>query len=188
MIAREEDCNLFLKLIFTGVQLIYNVVLSSIQQNQPAILIHISPPFWTSIIQKHMCFSHITYIYTYSFHILRIIFSHISQNTSMFVLFTVARTWKQPKRPSTEKWIKKMWYIYTMKYYSARKKGIKLCHLQRYGWTQSQSEVSQKEKNKYCMLMYICGIQKIAFNSEAIEGHKSFCTREQKDRFIVSKE
>ena len=36
--------------------------------------------------------------------------------------------------------------------------------------------------------MYICGIQKIAFNSEAIEGHKSFCTREQKDRFIVSKE
>ena len=50
------------------------------------------------------------------------------------------------------------------------------------------SEVSQKEKNKYCMLMYICGIQKFAFNSEAIEGHKSFCTREQKDRFIVSKE
>ena len=47
----------------------------------------------------------------------------------MFVLFTVARTWKQPKYPSTEKWIKKMWYIYAMKYYSARKKGIKLCHL-----------------------------------------------------------
>ena len=40
----------------------------------------------------------------------------------MFVLFTVARTWKQPKYPSTEKWIIKMWYMYTMKYYSAKKK------------------------------------------------------------------
>ena len=40
----------------------------------------------------------------------------------MFVLFTVARTWKQPKCPSTEKWIIKMWYMYTMKYYSAKKK------------------------------------------------------------------
>ena len=37
-------------------------------------------------------------------------------------LFTVAETWKQPKCPSTEEWIKKMWYIYTMKYYSAIKK------------------------------------------------------------------
>ena len=40
----------------------------------------------------------------------------------MFELFIVARTWKQPKCPSTEKWIIKMWYIYTMKYYSAKKK------------------------------------------------------------------
>ena len=37
-------------------------------------------------------------------------------------LFTITRTWKQPKCPSTEEWIKKMWYIYTMEYYSARKK------------------------------------------------------------------
>ena len=37
-------------------------------------------------------------------------------------LFTIAKTWKQPKCPSTEKWIKKMWYIYTMEYYSAIKK------------------------------------------------------------------
>ena len=43
--------------------------------------------------------------------------------TPMFVaaLFTIARSWKQPKCPSTEKWIKKMWYIYTMEYYSAIK-------------------------------------------------------------------
>ena len=37
-------------------------------------------------------------------------------------LFTVVKTWKQPKCPSTEEWIKKMWYIYTMEYYSVRKK------------------------------------------------------------------
>ena len=37
-------------------------------------------------------------------------------------LFTIAKTWKQPKCPSTEKWIKKMWYLYTMEYYSAIKK------------------------------------------------------------------
>ena len=41
--------------------------------------------------------------------------------TTMFIaaLFTIASTWKQPKCPSTDEWIKKMWYIYTMEYYSA---------------------------------------------------------------------
>ena len=44
--------------------------------------------------------------------------------TPMFIagLFTIAKTWKQPKCPSTEEWIKKMWYIYTMEYYSAIKR------------------------------------------------------------------
>ena len=44
--------------------------------------------------------------------------------TVMFTvaLFTIVRTWKQPKRPSTEEWIKKMWYMYTVEYYSAIKK------------------------------------------------------------------
>ena len=37
-------------------------------------------------------------------------------------LLTIARTWKQPRGPSTEEWIKKMWYIYTMEYYSAMKR------------------------------------------------------------------
>ena len=50
--------------------------------------------------------------------------------TPMFIaaLFTIARSWKQPKGPSTDEWIKKMWYIYTMEYYSAIK-GTKLGHL-----------------------------------------------------------
>ena len=44
--------------------------------------------------------------------------------TPMFIaaLFTIAKTWKQPKCPSTEEWINKLWYIYTMEYYSAMKK------------------------------------------------------------------
>ena len=44
--------------------------------------------------------------------------------TTMFTaaLFTIARTWKQPKCPLTDEWVKKMWYIYTMEYYSAIKR------------------------------------------------------------------
>ena len=40
--------------------------------------------------------------------------------------FTIARTWKQPRCPSTDVWMKKMWYIYTMEYYSAIKKRMNL--------------------------------------------------------------
>ena len=47
-------------------------------------------------------------------------------------LFTITKTWKQLKHPSTEEWIKKMWYIYTMEYYSAKKK--ELMRLQQHGW------------------------------------------------------
>ena len=73
--------------------------------------------------------------------------------TPMFTaaLFTIARLWKQPKCPSIEEWIKKMWYIYTMEYYSA----IKWNEIGSFveTWmdleTVIQSEVSQKEKNKY---------------------------------------
>ena len=82
--------------------------------------------------------------------------------TTMFIaaLFTVARTWKQPKCPSTDEWVKKMWHIYTMEYYS----GVKRNEIELFGarWMDLesviQSEVSQKEKNKYRMLTYIYGI------------------------------
>ena len=70
-------------------------------------------------------------------------------------LFTRAKTWTQPKCPSTEEWIKKMWYVYTMEYYSAT------------NITQQQmmnleifilSEVGQEEKDKYHMTSPICEI------------------------------
>ena len=66
-------------------------------------------------------------------------------------LFAIARTWKQPRFPSTDKWIKKMWYIYTMKYYSAIKKNEFESVLMRWMTLEPviQSEVSQKEKKKY---------------------------------------
>ena len=75
-------------------------------------------------------------------------------------LFTIARTWKQPKCPSTEEWIKKMWYIYTMEYYSAlrRNKIVPFVEMWMDLQTVIQSEVSQKEKNKYHILTHICGI------------------------------
>ena len=81
--------------------------------------------------------------------------------TPMFIaaLFTIARSWKQPKCPSTDECIKKMWYIYTMEFYSAIKRNEIGSFLEM--WmdleTVIQSEVSQKEKNKYRMLAHICG-------------------------------
>ena len=80
----------------------------------------------------------------------------------MFIaaLFTIAKTWKQSKCPSTEEWIKKMWYIYTVECYSAIKRNEIELHVVRWMDPVSiiQSEVSQKEKNKYCMLIHIYGI------------------------------
>ena len=71
----------------------------------------------------------------------------------MFIaaLFTIARTWKQPKYPSIDKCIKKMWYIYTMEYYSAinRNKIGSFVEMWMDLETVIQSEVGQKEKNKF---------------------------------------
>ena len=77
-------------------------------------------------------------------------------------LFTIARLWKQPKCPLTDEWIKKMWYIYTMEYYSALKRNEigSLVETWMDLETVIQSEVSQKEKNKYRILTHICGVWK----------------------------
>ena len=72
-------------------------------------------------------------------------------------LFTRARTWKQPRCPSTDEWIKKLWYIYTMEYYSAIKRNAFESVLMSWMNLESiiQSEGSQKEKDKYRILMHI---------------------------------
>ena len=69
--------------------------------------------------------------------------------TPMFIaaLFIIARTWKQPRCPSADKWIRKLWYIYKMEYYSAINKNTFESVLMR--WPIIQSEVSQKEKHQY---------------------------------------
>ena len=75
-------------------------------------------------------------------------------------LFTIARSWNQLRCLSADEWIKNLWYIYTMEYYSTMKKNLfesilvkwmKLEHI-------IQSEISQKEKHQYSILTYIYGI------------------------------
>ena len=82
--------------------------------------------------------------------------------TSMFItaLFIIARTWKQPRCPSADEWIRKLWYIYTMEYYSAIKKNTFEAVLMRWMKLEPiiQSEVSQKENHQYSMLTHIYGI------------------------------
>ena len=82
--------------------------------------------------------------------------------TPMFIaiLFTIARTWKQPRCPSADEWIRKLWYIYSMEYYSAIKKNAFESVLMRWMNLEPiiQREVSQKEKHQYSILMHIYGI------------------------------
>ena len=80
----------------------------------------------------------------------------------MFIaaLFITTRTGKQPRCPSADKWVRKLWYIYTMEYYSAIKKNSLESVLVRWMKLEPiiQSEVSQKDKDQYSILMYIYGI------------------------------
>ena len=76
------------------------------------------------------------------------------------VVFTIAERWKQPRCPSADEWIRKLWYIYTKKYYSAIKKNTFKSVLMRWMKVEPiiQSEVSQKEKHQYSILTHIYGI------------------------------
>ena len=82
--------------------------------------------------------------------------------TPVFIvaLFAIARTWKQPRCPSTDDWIKKLWYIYTTEYYSVINRNtfesdvMRLMNLE----PVTQGKVSEKEKNKYHPLTHIYGI------------------------------
>ena len=84
--------------------------------------------------------------------------------TSVFIaaLFTIAGTWKQPRCLLTDEWIKKLWYTYTMEYYSAIKKNTFESVLMRWMNLEPiiQSKVSQKEKDKYCILTYIWKLER----------------------------
>ena len=81
----------------------------------------------------------------------------------MFItaLFIIARTWKQPRCPSADEWIKKLWYIYTMGYYPAIKKNAFESVLMRWMKLEPiiQSEVSQKEKHQYSMLSHFSRVR-----------------------------
>ena len=81
--------------------------------------------------------------------------------TPMFIaaLFIIARTWKQPRRPSAEEWIRNLWYIYTMEYYSAIKKNAFESVMIRWMKLELiiQSKVSQKEKHQYSILTHMYG-------------------------------
>ena len=82
----------------------------------------------------------------------------------MFIaaLFTIARTWKQSRCPLADEWIRNLWYIYTMKYYSAIIKNAFQSVLIRWMNLEpvTQGEVSQKEKNKYHPLTHIWNLER----------------------------
>ena len=82
--------------------------------------------------------------------------------TPIFIaaLFTIGRTWMQPRCPLAVEWIRKLWYIYTMEYYSAIKKNAFESVLMRWMKLEPiiQSKVSQKEKHQHSILTHIYGI------------------------------
>jgi hypothetical protein len=79
----------------------------------------------------------------------------------MFIaaLFTIAKLWKQPRCPTTDEWIKKMWHLYAMQFYSAMKKNEILPFSSK--WMELENiilnEVSQAQKTKNHMFSLICG-------------------------------
>ena len=105
------------------------------------------------------------------------------KETHMFTvaLFTIARTWKQPRCPPADEQIRKLQYIYTMEYYSAIKKNTFESFLMRWMKLEPmiQSEVSQREKHQYSILMHIYGIQEDGNNDRT-------CETEVKNRFLDS--
>ena len=97
-------------------------------------------------------------------------------------LFTIAKTWGQPKRSLTDEWIKKMWCIYTTGYHSAMKKNEIMSFATT--WvnldTDLLSEVSQKEKVKYSRISLICQVQKMIQMNLFTKQKQTQILREQK--------
>ena len=109
--------------------------------------------YWGSVLLPTI------YLYSEKSPPLRIVYDPC---TPMFIaaLFIKARTWKQPRCPSADEWIRKLWYIYTMENYSAIKKNSFESVLMRWMKLEPiiQSEVSQKDKEHYSILTHIYGI------------------------------
>ena len=103
--------------------------------------------------------------------------------TPMFIaaLFTIARTWKQPRCPSADAWIRELWYIYTMEYYSAIKKGMFESVLMRWMKLKPiiQSEVSQKEKYQYSTLCIYMEFRKMVMSTLYARQQKRHRCKEQ---------
>jgi len=74
-------------------------------------------------------------------------------------LFIIARSWKEPRCPSTEEWIQKMWYIYTMEYYSAIKNNDFMKFIGKWNELENNilNEITQSQKNTLCMHSLISG-------------------------------
>jgi hypothetical protein len=98
----------------------------------------------------------------------------------MFIaaLFTIAKLWKQPRCPTANEWIKKMWYLYTIEFYSATKKNETLSFTSK--WIKLEniilSEVSQTQKAQNCMFSFTYGLQTQSKCSNII-GHRSHTKR-----------
>jgi hypothetical protein len=90
----------------------------------------------------------------------------------MFIaaLFTIAKLWKQPRCPTTDEWIKKMWHLYTMEYYSAMKKNEILSIASK--WMELEngilSEVSQAQKTENHMFSLICRLSSKMTNQKLL--------------------
>ena len=102
--------------------------------------------------------------------------------------FTIAKTWKQPKCPSTDKWTKKIWHIHTMEYSSAIKRNETMPFAAT--WMDLEtiilSEVSQKEKDKYHMISLICGISNMTQMNLSGKQKQTHRHREQTCRLVVA--
>lgn len=101
-------------------------------------------------------------------------FNHKDTCACMFiaVLFTTAKTWNQPKCPSITDWKKKMWYIYTMKYYAAIKRNEFMSFAGT--WMELEaiilSKLTQEQKTKHCTFSLVSGSQKMRTHGH-IEGN-----------------
>ena len=101
----------------------------------------------------------------------------------MFIaaLFIIARTWKQPRCPSADEWIRKQWYIFTMEYYSAIKKNVFESVLMKWMKLEPiiQSKVSQKKKHQYSVIMHNVELRKMVMMTLYVRYQKRHRCKEQ---------